>query len=346
MTSTPQRRAVLGAAAGAAIAAARPLRLARAQTPLRLRCSLDTAPSHLRNVSIADFLAKLEKTSGGRIKTELFQSGALFPDLAVSKALVQGQVEMACPGLWTLTGFVPDADMCQLPIFYGQSSDIVHKAFDGKPGELLNQEITAKLGVQVLGKWLDLGFQNWFTTTKPINTLADLKGLKLRSSGGVGVPWRIAFVGGIANTTAWPQVPLALSQGTFDGLVSSDESCASAQLWDAGLRYAFEDHQFFADYIPLVSNAFWDKLPPDLQQAMRGLWADNIAAYRAEMIEAQRKARTTMEAHGVKFVDPSPDALASARRRMLIEQDEMARQAKISPEMVALVMQTVGRDAG
>lgn len=345
MKSKPERRTVLGAAAGVAITLAIP-RIARAQAPIRLRCSLDTAPSHLRNVSIADFLGKLEKASGGRIKTELFQSGALFPDLAVSKALVEGQVEMACPGLWTLTGFVPDADMCQLPIFYGQSSEFVHKAFDGKPGELLDSELAAKLGVHVLGKWLDLGFQNWFTTSKPIHTLADLKGLKLRSSGGAGVPWRIGFVGGIANTTAWPNVPLALSQGMFDGLVSSDESCASAQLWDAGVRHVFEDHQFFADYIPLVSGAFWAKLPADLQQTMVGLWADNIDAYRRNMIGAQLKARQTMEAHGVTFVDPAPEDLAAARKRMLVEQDEMAKQAKISPEMVAVVMQTVGKTTG
>ena len=79
---------------------------ARADEVFRLRCSLDTAPSHLRNVGINDYLAKLEAATGGRIKTEVFQSGQLFADLNVSKALVQGQVEMAAPGIWTLTGFV------------------------------------------------------------------------------------------------------------------------------------------------------------------------------------------------------------------------------------------------
>ena len=66
------------------------------------------------------FPGKIEAASDGQIKTKLFESGALFPDLQVVKAVVQGQVEMACPGTWTITGFVADADFSELPAFYGR----------------------------------------------------------------------------------------------------------------------------------------------------------------------------------------------------------------------------------
>ena len=69
----------------------------RAAEPIKIRCSLDTAPSHPRNVAMIDYLAKLDKASNGELKGEVFHSGQLFADLNVSKALVQGQVEMACP---------------------------------------------------------------------------------------------------------------------------------------------------------------------------------------------------------------------------------------------------------
>src|ERR1700744_3659762 len=59
------------------------LRYARADEPLRLRLSLDTAPSHLRNVSLRDYLTKLEAAAGGKIKPEIFESGQLYPDLEV-----------------------------------------------------------------------------------------------------------------------------------------------------------------------------------------------------------------------------------------------------------------------
>ena len=140
------------------------LRHARGEAPIELRCSLDTAPSHPRNVAFHDFLGKIEAASGGQVKTKLFESGSLFPDLQVLKALVQGQVDMACPGTWTITGFVADADFSQLPAFYGRPPDMVHKAADGAGGKFVNEEIHNKLHVEVLGPWFDLGFNEWYTT--------------------------------------------------------------------------------------------------------------------------------------------------------------------------------------
>jgi TRAP-type C4-dicarboxylate transport system substrate-binding protein len=344
MTQRLSRR-TFALASVAAIAAPAIIRSARADEPLRLRLSLDTAPSHLRNVSLKDYLGKIEAESGGKIKVEIFESGQLYPDLEVGKALIQGQVEMAAPGSWTITGIVSDADCFQLPVFYGQPIELIHRIIDGKPGAYLNTEIQQKLRSHVLGPYLDLGFQNWYTTSKPIATLADLKGLKIRNSGGAGQAWRARFLGAIPNTTAWPNVPLALSQGTFDGFVSSNESLVSAKLWDSGVKFALEDHQFTAEYIPLFSQVFWDKLSPDQQKMMTDLWAQNIPTYRANMAAAQTKARTTLEEHGVKFVDPTAEQNAAERKRMMAEQDEVAKEIKISPEMVKLIMADVGASA-
>lgn len=330
---------------GAALAAPAVLRSARGADPIQLRCSLDTSPTHGRTVSIGDYLQKLEKASNGAIQTKLFASGQLFADLNVAKALVEGQVEMACPGHWVLTGVIPDCDMFQLPIFYGQDISVTHRATDGKAGELIAQHIEKKLRTHVLGKWLDLGYQNWYTTGKTINTLADVKGMKIRSPGGAGIAWRIQFWGGIPNTTAWPNVPLALSQGTFDGFVSTDESCASAKLYEAGVKHSYADHQFVGEYIPMVSLTFWNKLSPDLKKLMTDLWEENIGAYRKTMFDRQVEARKTMQDNGVAFVDPSPAQIADARKAMIAQQDSLIKDAKLSPEIVKLVTQDVGSAA-
>jgi len=194
----------------------------------------------------------------------------------------------------------------------------------------------------VVGPYLDLGFQNWYSANKPVASLADLKGMKIRNSGGAGQAWRARFLGAIPNTTAWPNVPLALSQGTFDGLVSSNESLVSAKLWDSGVKFALADRQFTAEYIPLTSQVFWDKLSPNLQKIMTDVWAQNIPAYRANMAAAQTKARTTLEEHGVKFSDPTPEQTAETRKQMLVEQDQLAKDIKVAPEMVKLIMAEVG----
>jgi len=340
MSYTITRRA-LGAAAAASLAAPF-IGRADAATPIELRCSLDTAPSHPRNVALRDFLGKIEAASQGAIKTRLFESGALFPDLQVVKALVQGQVEMASPGTWTITGFVPDADFSQLPAFYGRPIDVVHRTTDGDAGKFVNAEIAKKLHVQVLGGWFDLGFNNWFSTRKPLNSLADLKDMKLRSPGGVLNSWRIRYFGGVPNVTAWPDVPLAMSQGTFDGLISTNESTNSSKLYDSGMKHSLQDNQGMGLYVPLVNQQFWAKIGPKMQETVLGLWSENLPAWRANTAKSQQHGREELTKHGIQFVDVAQADLDAVHTKMLPLQGKAVADAHISPELVKLVMADVG----
>jgi TRAP-type C4-dicarboxylate transport system substrate-binding protein len=326
-------------ASGMAAVAAPALRIGAvaAEAPLLLRCSLETAPSHTRNAIIRDYLGKIETAAGGRIKTQLFESGQLFPDLQVGKALLQGQVEMAAPGSWSLTGIVPDADLFQLPALYGRPIEMLHRVVDGRPGQLLATQIEQQLSSHVIGPWLDLGFFNWYSTSKPLNSYGDLKGLKIRNSGGAGQAWRTQFMGAIPNTTPLPNVALGLSQGTFDGLITSHETVASGQYWESGIRHGLEDHQFIGEYVPLVSLAFWHKLSPDLRQLFTDLWRENIATYRANMAAAQSRARELLQAHGISIVVPSAAEVAAIRLEMTAKQEQVAKLSKISPEMLSAV---------
>ena len=337
------RRAFVASAMSAAAAPAL-LRTTRATAdePLLLRCSLETAPAHTRNAVVRDFLSSVEKASGGRVKTQLFESGQLFPDLQVGKALMQGQVEMALPGTFALTGLVPDADFLQLPALYGRGLDVIHSVIDGRAGQLLAFQIAERMGAHVLGPWLDLGFFNWYSTSRPLTGFDDLKGLKIRNNGGAGQAWRTQFMGAIPNTTPLPAVPLALSQGTFDGIITSFETISSGQFWESGIRHALEDHQFVGEYVPLISLAFWQKLPPDLQQSLPELWGAKIVTYRADMAAAQARARDTVQAHGIDITVPSADELAAKREAMRAFQSHVAMLSRISPDMVAIVTNDLG----
>jgi TRAP-type C4-dicarboxylate transport system substrate-binding protein len=328
---TTGRRMILGSALAAPF-----IRTAKAD-PVKLRVSVDTSPRHSRTLSIADFLNKLQAASQGEIAPQLFDSGQLFPDRDVIKALVLGQVEMAAPGTWFVAAYVPEADMGQLPLFYGQPVETTHRVIDGIPGDAVNEQITKKLRVKIPGRWLDLGFINWYSTRKPLNTLADLKGLKVRSSGGFAQPWRAQFFGAIPGKAAWPDVPLALSEGAFDALQTTDESCASARLWDAGLHFGLIDHQNMGEYIPMISEAFWATLRPAQRSLMTDLWAANIGIYRANLAAAQERAEKELIARGIKLALVPLEERAAQRSRMLAEQDKVASEMRISPDGLARI---------
>jgi TRAP-type C4-dicarboxylate transport system substrate-binding protein len=337
MNTNLRRRTLLAAAL-----AMPAIRNARAAEPVRLRVSVESLPTHTRTISAADFCKRVEEASGGEIKTELFHSGQLFTDQTIVTALLQNQVEMSLPGTWGLAGFVPSVDVMQLPVMYSRPVEQAHKVMDGKSGQMVNDELEAKLKLHVLGGWLDLGFENWYGTAKKLAGLDELKGLKIRNSGGSGKAWRTTFLGAIPNTTPWPSVALALSQGTFDGLITTNETVASASMWESGVRNVLEDHQTFNAYVPLLAGGFWRGLTDAHRTLLGDVWAAHLAGYRANMAAAQIAAREKLVSHGVNFTVPSEADTNAARTRMLAVQDGLVKQWRITPAIAAQAMIDVG----
>lgn len=340
--TTISRRTFTFAAPAATLAATLASRPARAQGKFHIRVSLDTAHEHQRNVSFRDYIEKLTKASNGEITGQVFDGGALFPDLHVGKALFEGQVEMACPGTWTVTGFVADADVLNVPDLYGRPQGEIEKAIDGKTGGFVARQLEKKLRVRIPGPWLTLGFEHWYTTKHPLKTFADLKGLKIRNAGGAALAWRTRFFGAIPNTTAWPDVPLALSQGTFDGLISTNESTNSSKLFDSGMKHSLQDNQGMGLYVPMANGAFWTKIGPKMQETVLKIWAENLPTWRANTAKSQAHGREELKTHGVQFVDVPQSVRDATRAKLLKIQDKAVADAHISPQLVKLVMGDIG----
>ena len=67
----------------------------------------------------------------GAPAVEFKEGVALYRDRDVPKALAQGNLEMALPGLWQLDKFVPDAVVLDLPVFYGATAEQIYTITDG-----------------------------------------------------------------------------------------------------------------------------------------------------------------------------------------------------------------------
>jgi len=300
----------------------------------KLRISLDTNPVHVRNRAVDTFAEELKKRVGNKLVIEIYPSGQLFRDRDVPRALRQGGVEMAVPGTWQLDGVEPNAAIQTLPMFYGVPGNVVHSVMDGKLGEFLNRRMEDRLKVKILGKWFDLGGQHFFGIDKPITAHADLKGMKIRHSGGSANAARINGLGATAILIPFPDLPLAISQGVIQGVATTYESTFSSKLHDAGLKYAFEDYQFWGQYVPMISQAFWNKQPKDVQDAILAAWDIAASSQREAAAAAQAKARETLVAAGMKIVVPSAADVVATRKSLMHLQDDLVKQMKIDQDAV------------
>ncbi len=301
----------------------------------KLKMSIDTAPAHHRTIVVVKWLDLLKKESGGQLDIELFHSAQLFNDLNVGRAIRQGSVDMAMPGNWVLGGIDSNNDLFLLPMFYGIPQEKMYAVSDGRVGAAIDKSLEEKLRVKVIGRWLDHGYSDTHSTGTPLKTSTDVKGLRVRSFGGAGTDVRIKMLGGDPVLVPWADVPMGLSQGNFGALFSTANSVASSKLWEAGVKHTLVDHEFFHQYIPMISQAAYDKLPPTLQKLIVDSWEKNIDAYRAETGAAQKQALDVLAKHGVAVVTPSEAELAAVRQQLMASQEELIKTLKIDPALAA-----------
>lgn len=305
----------------------------------RFRISLDTNPSHVRNQGVEIFAKELKQRVGDKLEIEIYPSGQVYRDRDVPKALRQNAIEMGVPGTWQLDGLVPNIALQTLPMFYGVDPDVVHVVMDGKLGDVLNKRLEDRLKVKVLGKWADLGMQHFYSTTKEIKSYDDLKGMKIRFSGGTANAERLKFQGVVPTLIPYPDLPMAMSQGVVQGVATTHESAASAKLYDSGLKYAFEDNQFMGQYVPMIRLSFWEKQPKDIQDAILQSWEISVLKQREMAAKAQGQARDTLVEHGVKMAQPSPASIVAMRKSLMSIQPGVVKEMKIDQDMVDVAME-------
>ena len=137
-------------------------------------------------------------------------------------------------------------------------------------------------------------------------------------------------------------MPLALSQGTFDGLITTNESCFSSKLWEAGVKTTFQDHQNINEYVPMVSERFYTSLPADMQKLLVDTWTANIATYRDNMGKAQEHALSELKSHNV-VVKMAPDSeIAAIRKKMLDGQAKLVTELKMTADLPKVMASDMG----
>jgi len=314
-----------------------------------LRITSENGPDHVQTRILKLFGERLQQRLAGRYDVRYFPSAQLFRDRDVVVALRSGLVEMAVPGTWQLDRHVPDVGVLFLPLFYGRGQEEIDKVRDGPLGVALSKRIEDQSGLKVLGPWIDLGFSDIFLTRAalkdkgPPNDYAALRGLAVRIPGGDANAERLRLLGMRPVIITWPDLPQQLDQGNLEGLVSTPETVASANLWDHGLAAMFEDHQYFSYYVPLMSSSFWQHADPQSRAILIQTWSELVGEARLMARQAQEQAHAQILRHGMRIFTPSPESLTGQRWRIMVAQDDLVLRLGIDPALVDMARREVGQ---
>jgi C4-dicarboxylate-binding protein DctP len=164
---------------------------------------------------------------------------------------------------------------------------------EGPLGAELFKKLEAK-GIHGLAYW-DNGFQI-MSANKPLHTVADFKGLKMRIQSSRVLDAQMRALGATPQVTAFSELYQALRSGVVDGTEGVPSNFYTQKIFDVQKHITVSNHGHLA-YAVIVNKPFWDGLPSDIRSALVGALKEATAYANAisatENAQALEKIKTS-----------------------------------------------------
>jgi tripartite ATP-independent transporter DctP family solute receptor len=249
------------------------------------------------------FKRRVEELTNKEMEVQIYY-GTLGGSLKIIESVRLGSIQGGILSVGPLSNFIPEVGILDLPWLF-TSWDHSQLSIDGVFGKWLEQRIYEK-GFKIVG-WYEFGARDLSNRVRPINTPADLKGLKIRV---MESPEFIALYkayGAIPVPMAPAEIYTGLQQGVIDGVETSLAAAYELKVHEVA-KYGCSLGEVLAQN-PLGFNAKWfDSLSEDmkwavLQAGLESTWASRRRDQRDRelAIEKWKKAGCT-----VTFPEKSP----------------------------------------
>ncbi|MDP2432073.1 MAG: TRAP transporter substrate-binding protein [Pseudomonadota bacterium] len=271
---------------------------AQAAEPLVIKFSHVVAPDTPKGRA-ADYFKKLaEERSKGRVKVEVYPNSQLYKDREEMEALQIGAVQMLAPSLAKFGPLgVRSFELFDLPYIF-PNKESLYRVMDGDIGKKLFNLLDAK-GITGLAFW-DNGFKQ-MSANKPLHTLDDFKGLKLRIQSSKVLEAQMKALGANPQVMAFSEVYSALQQGVVDGTENPMSNLYTQKMHEVQKHLTISDHGYLG-YAVIVNKKFWDDLPADLRDVLDKAMRDTTVFERKIAQEENDTALAKVKAAGTTQV--------------------------------------------
>ncbi|HXF79754.1 MAG TPA: TRAP transporter substrate-binding protein [Usitatibacter sp.] len=261
--------------------------------------SAEVHPADYPTTLAVQYMGKLlSERSGGRMGIHVYPAGVLGTEKDTVEQLRIGGLDMMRINTAALNSIVPETIVTVMPFLFRDTAHL-HKVLDGPIGD----EILASMQSQgIVGlAFYDSGARSFYTAKRPIRSLADMKGMKIRVQQS---DLFVALVEALhANPTPMPygEVYTALKTGIVDGAENNWPSYESSRHFESAKFYTLTEHSM-APEVLAFSRIVWDKLSKDEQAMIRKAAKDSVPYMRKLWEEREVKSRKVVEAAGAKVI--------------------------------------------
>lgn len=270
--------------------------------PVVLKISIAETSTDIKADILKDLVAEVEGATNGRIKFETYYSNELGSLADVTEQMVMGgNILAGTSGDFYATYGSPDIMATALQ-YALPTPDAVQKFNDSPLFKKMADDIEKASGLKML-------CMNWAAaprsvmSTRPINSVADLRNLKIRVPGAAAASFFQAL-GSATESMPFSEIYTAMSQGVLQACEAPLSTLYSYSLHEVAKNVYLSEHSL-APSCWAMSAAIFNKLTPEDQKTLQDAMNKYGKIFTQKGLETQASYRQKMEDAGVKFVKPS-----------------------------------------
>ncbi|SFB24576.1 TRAP transporter substrate-binding protein [Algoriphagus aquimarinus] len=255
---------------------------------------------------------KVEEKSGGEMIVKIYPNQQLGSERELVELLQIGSLGMTKVSSAALEGFAPTMQVFGMPYLF---RDDAHQlsVLQGEIGKklLLDPEKYLLRGLC----YYDSGKRSFYTKDKPVETPADLAGLKIRVMESNTASNMVKSLGGSPTPVSYGELYTALQQGIVDGAENNAPSLYTSKHYEVCKYYSIDEHTALPD-VMIVSTKVWESLNEQQQKWLQEA-ADESATYEYKIwAEATEEALNEMQKAGVMISYPDKEPFRQAVESM------------------------------
>lgn len=289
-----------------AIAVAVHLGMPAAAADLVIKIGTAVSGDHPENVGAREIKRLLEERSGGRIEVRIFTDSQLGNQREMVEQLRSGTLEMT----WVTTGFFGSWEpvMNTLEIGYlFEDSEHSYRVFDGELKPEI-AELVAAHGARLLG-FYEAGMRHITNSVRPIETPADLRGLKIRTPQAKYHLTTLELMGASPTPMAFNELYSAMEQRIVDGQENPLSNIYTAKFYEVNRHLAMTGHLHLTHMV-MYSGQLWDRLTPEQQAMIEQAVIDSQDVQRAKVRADNESLLAVLQERGMQVTYPDRAAFA------------------------------------
>ena len=230
-----------------------------AQTTWNMATPYPEAEFHTRNIQ--QFVADVEKLSGGELKITVHSAQSLFKHPEIPRAVRTGQVEIGETLMANLSNQNPIFQVDAIP-FLVTGYDSAKKLWQGQRPFVESYLKDQGMRFVYAVPWPGQGFY----TKNEIKSIADMEGIKFRTYNST-TEKMVSLMKGVPTTVEAVEIPQAFSAGIVDAMVTSAATGARTEAWTFS-NYYYDTQAWMPKNMIYVNEAAFKRLSPKAQKAI------------------------------------------------------------------------------